>query len=316
MKNMTAKDLHVAVKNQATEEDLMIRYGINSSEELYDLMSKVSPGNLEHFKREIKKNQKSRSRKESRKEAAVLEQQKEDTEQIRVATQEGFMNQTESTNSENLPGQNSADENGKIGKTIVEGVTVEEPINDEPKLSLEELLEEEKFLSDNCVALEKEHKELISARREDVKMLANIKKTLEELKRLLQANQNRLTTVLEDYNSKAEQMTRVNSEISACKEMLADTRAQLEEAKKLKISVFSDGTIECENGELQYPSEAEVSQVFSTIILLAAAEELTVKQIKTVAKLVLTVKKIDKKYELEFDSDSVQKFYEAAIAQI
>lgn len=89
MKNMTAKDLHIAVKNQATEEDLMIRYGINSSEELYDLMSKVSPGNLEHFKREIKKNQKSRSRKESRKEAAVLEQQKEDTEQIRVATQEG-----------------------------------------------------------------------------------------------------------------------------------------------------------------------------------------------------------------------------------
>lgn len=316
MKNMTAKDLHIAVKNQATEEDLMIRYGINSSEELYDLMSKVSPGNLEHFKREIKKNQKSRSRKESRKEEAVLEQQKEATEQIRVATQEGFMNQTESTNSENLPGQNSADENGKIGKTIVEGVTVEEPINDEPKFSLEELLEEEKFLSDNCVALEKEHKELISARREDVKMLANIKRTLEELKRLLQANQNRLTTVLEDYNSKAEQMIRVNSEISACKEMLADTRAQLEEAKKLKISVFSDGTIECENGELQYPSEAEVSQVFSTIILLAAAEELTVKQIKTVAKLVLTVKKIDKKYELEFDSDSVQKFYEAAIAQI
>lgn len=316
MKNMTAKDLHIAVKNQATEEDLMIRYGINSSEELYDLMSKVSPGNLEHFKREIKKNQKSRSRKEPRKEEAVLEQQKEDTEQIRVATQEGFMNQTESTNSENLPGQNSADENGKIGKTIVEGVTVEEPINDEPKFSLEELLEEEKFLSDNCVALENEHEELISARREDVKMLANIKRTLEELKRLLQANQNRLTTVLEDYNSKAEQMIRVNSEISACKEMLADTRAQLEEAKKLKISVFSDGTIECENGELQYPSEAEVSQVFSTIILLAAAEELTVKQIKTVAKLVLTVKKIDKKYELEFDSDSVQKFYEAAIAQI
>ena len=316
MKNMTAKDLHIAVKNQATEEDLMIRYGINSSEELYDLMSKVSPGNLEHFKREIKKNQKSRSRKEPRKEEAVLEQQKEDTEQIRVATQEGFMNQTESTNSENLPGQNSADENGKIGKTIVEGVTVEEPINDEPKFSLVELLEEEKFLSDNCVALEKEHNELISARREDVKMLANIKRTLEELKRLLQANQNRLTTVLEDYNSKAEQMIRVNSEISACKEMLADTRAQLEEAKKLKISVFSDGTIECENGELQYPSEAEVSQVFSTIILLAAAEELTVKQIKTVAKLVLTVKKIDKKYELEFDSDSVQKFYEAAIAQI
>ena len=131
---------------------------------------------------------------------------------------------------------------------------------------------------------------------------------------LLQANQNRLTTVLENYNSKAEQMLRVSSEISACKEMLADTRAQIEEAQKLKVSVFSGGTIECENGELEYPSEAEISQLFPTLILLAAAEELTIKQIKTVAKLVLIVKRIDQKYELEFDSDLVQKLYEAAIA--
>jgi len=197
---------------------------------------------------------------------------------------------------------------------MVDDTAMEKPTNDEPKPSLNELLEAEKFLSDNCVSLEKEHNALINARREDVKTLVNIKRTLEELKRLLQANQNRLTTVLENYNSKAEQMLRVSSEISACKEMLADTRAQIEEAQKLKVSVFSGGTIECENGELEYPSEAEISQLFPTLILLAAAEELTIKQIKTVAKLVLIVKRIDQKYELEFDSDLVQKLYEAAIA--
>ena len=210
--------------------------------------------------------------------------------------------------------QSSEDENGTVGKNMVDYTAVEKPTNDEPKPSLNELLEAEKFLSDNCVSLEKEHNALINARREDVKTLAQIKRTLEELKRLLQVNQSKLTTVLENYNSKAEQMLRVSSEISACKEMLADTRAQIEEAQKLKISVFSDGTIECENGELESPCEAEVSQLFSTLILLAAAEELTIKQIKTVAKLVLMVKKIDKKYELEFDSDLVQKLYEAAIA--
>ena len=197
---------------------------------------------------------------------------------------------------------------------MVDYTAVEESTNDEPKTSLNELLEAEKFLSDNCVSLEKEHNALINARREDVKTLAEIKRTLEELKRLLQVNQSKLTTVLENYNSKAEQMLRVSSEISACKEMLADTRAQIEEAKKLKISVFSDGTIECENGELESPCEAEVSQLLSTLILLAAAEELTIKQVKTVAKLVSVVKKIDQKYELEFDSDLVQKLYEAAIA--
>lgn len=282
MKKMSSKDLHVALKNQATEEELMERYGVDSSEELYEVMSKVTPGNFEYFKKEIKKNQKNRSRKDAKKEMA-LDNQKED-------------------------------ENSTVGKNMVDYTAVEESTNDEPKPSLNELLEAEKFLSDNCVSLEKEHNALINARREDVKTLAEIKRTLEELKRLLQVNQSKLTTVLENYNSKAEQMLRVSSEISACKEMLADTRAQIEEAKKLKISVFSDGTIECENGELESPCEAEVSQLFSTLILLAAAEELTIKQIKTVAKLVLMVKKIDKKYELEFDSDLVQKLYEAAIA--
>lgn len=282
MKKMSSKDLHVALKNQATEEELMERYGVDSSEELYEVMSKVTPGNFEYFKKEIKKNQKNRSRKDAKKEMA-LDNQKED-------------------------------ENSTVGKNMVDYTAVEESTNDEPKPSLNELLEAEKFLSDNCVSLEKEHNALINARREDVKTLAEIKRTLEELKRLLQVNQSKLTTVLENYNSKAEQMLRVSSEISACKEMLADTRAQIEETKKLKISVFSDGTIECENGELESPCEAEVSQLFSTLILLAAAEELTIKQIKTVAKLVLMVKKIDKKYELEFDSDLVQKLYEAAIA--
>ena len=300
MKKMSSKDLHVALKNQATEEELMERYGVDSSEELYEVMSKVTPGNFEYFKKEIKKNQKNRSRKDAKKEMA-LDNQKED-EQIEL------------TNFETLTDQSSEVENGKVGKNMVDYTAVEKPTNDEPKPSLNELLEAEKFLSDNCVSLEKEHNALINARREDVKTLAEIKRTLEELKRLLQVNQSKLTTVLENYNSKAEQMLRVSSEISACKEMLADTRAQIEEAKKLKISVFSDGTIECENGELESPCEAEVSQLFSTLILLAAAEELTIKQIKTVAKLVLMVKKIDKKYELEFDSDLVQKLYEAAIA--
>ncbi len=300
MKKMTSKDLHVALKNQATEEELMERYGVDSSEELYEVMSKVAPGNFEYFKKEIKKNQKNRLRKDEKKKMA-LDNQKED-EQIEL------------TNFETLTDQSSEVENGKVGKNMVDYTAVEEPTNDEPKPSLNELLEAEKFLSDNCVSLEKEHNALINARREDVKTLALIKRTLEELKRLLQVNQSKLTTVLEDYNSKAEQMLRVSSEISACKEMLADTRAQIEEAKKLKVSVFSDGTIECENGELESPCEAEVSQLFSTLILLAAAEELTIKQVKTVAKLVSVVKKIDQKYELEFDSDLVQKLYEAAIA--
>ena len=307
MKSMTLKDLHVAVKNGATESELIARYGLKSVEALYEIMAKVTPGKFEFFKKELKKNQKNRLRKANKEtevdmnpENAELEAEKVETETYQ---QESFL-ETENKNEESV-------DDVHIANTEI---AIEEPESAEKQPTLEELLESEEFLSKNCYALEQEHNELMIARKEDVEELAKIKKNLEELKRLLQANQAKMANVLEDYNSKAEQMLKVSSEIKACKEMLKETREQIEEARKLKISVYSDGTIECENGELKTPCETEVSQLMSTIILQTAAEELTVKQIKTVAKLVLMVKQLDKNFELEFDSDSVQKLYETVIA--
>ncbi len=311
MKKMTAKDLHIAVKNKATEAGLMVRYGIDSAEELYDVMSRVAPGNLEYFKKEIKKNQKNRARKEDKKEGESIEVQANNTQnKVMDELTENIYEQTELQSSETLPAFSSSSESITIG----EESTTEEQDSTEGKQSLQELLDAEKFLSDNCIALENEHNALLTARKKDVQTLSEIQSVLEELQRLLKANQSRMNTVLADYNSKAEQMIKTSSEIKACKEMLADTRAQIEEAKKLKISVFADGIIECDNGKLEYPAETEVQQLISILVLLKEAEELTVRQIKTVAYLILVVKGIDQKYELEFDNDLVKKLYEAAIA--
>ena len=311
MKKMTAKDLHIAVKNKATEAGLMVRYGIDSAEELYDVMSRVAPGNLEYFKKEIKKNQKNRARKEDKKEGESIEVQANNAQnKVIDELTENIYEQTELQSSETLPAFSSSSESITIG----EESTTEEQDSTEGKQSLQELLDAEKFLSDNCIALENEHNALLTARKKDVQTLSEIQSVLEELQRLLKANQSRMNTVLADYNSKAEQMIKTSSEIKACKEMLADTRAQIEEAKKLKISVFADGIIECDNGKLEYPAETEVQQLISILVLLKEAEELTVRQIKTAAYLILVVKGIDQKYELEFDNDLVKKLYEAAIA--
>ena len=311
MKKMTAKDLHIAVKNKATEAGLMVRYGIDSAEELYDVMSRVAPGNLEYFKKEIKKNQKNRARKEDKKEGESIEVQANNAQNKMIdELTENIYEQTELQSSETLPAFSSSSESITIG----EESTTEEQDSTEGKQSLQELLDAEKFLSDNCIALENEHNALLTARKKDVQTLSEIQSVLEELQRLLKANQSRMNTVLADYNSKAEQMIKTSSGIKACKEMLADTRAQIEEAKKLKISVFADGIIECDNGKLEYPAETEVQQLISILVLLKEAEELTVRQIKTAAYLILVVKGIDQKYELEFDNDLVKKLYEAAIA--
>lgn len=133
MKKMTSKDLHVALKNQATEEDLMERYGVDSSEELYEVMSKVTPGNFEYFKKEIKKNQKNRLRKDTKKEMALDNQEEDEQSEVTEVSQESLYEQIELTNFETLTDQSSEDENGTVGKNMVDDMAMEKPTNDEPK---------------------------------------------------------------------------------------------------------------------------------------------------------------------------------------
>lgn len=108
MKKMTSKDLHVALKNQATEEDLMERYGVDSSEELYEVMSKVTPGNFEYFKKEIKKNQKNQKNrlcKDAKKEMALDNQEEDEQSEVTEVSQESLYEQIELTNFETLTDQ-------------------------------------------------------------------------------------------------------------------------------------------------------------------------------------------------------------------
>lgn len=133
MKKMSSKDLHVALKNQATEEELMERYGVDSSEELYEVMSKVTPGNFEYFKKEIKKNQKNRLRKDAKKEMALDNQKEDEQSEVTAESQESLYEQIELTNFETLTDQSSEDENGTVGKNMVDDTAMEKPTNDEPK---------------------------------------------------------------------------------------------------------------------------------------------------------------------------------------
>lgn len=286
MKTMTQKDLHIAIKNGATEEELIARYGVINVEELYKMIGRicVNQRNLDAFKKAIRQNEK-KARKCSG-------------------------NDGEAGPKETMYGETDVD-SSKVSEEVPQE-NILETTEDIPTLA--ELLEAEEFFSKNCIALEQEHQNLITARRKDIEELAAVKKTLEELKRLLVVNKEKMTSILEDYNSKLAQMAKYSTEIAACKEMLNDTRMQIEEMQKVKILVYSEGAIECENGDLEEPDANEVATMVSSLILLAEAEELTIKQIKTVAKLVLMVKKLDKKFELEFDSDLVQKLYEAVIS--
>lgn len=292
---ITVKGLHIDIKRGATVQLLMEKYGIGTPEELFEIIRRVTPGNADKFERLIKANQKKSAKKSSQKlQTHVVEETPGEVERAENTTQ--LEEDAPPIEEEVVP----------IARLTTE--------RNEKTMSLQQLLDDQQTLSDWCVRLELEHKEMAQRRLQIVKELAKVKNVLTELQRLLKANETKVEDFLSEYNDLAIHMAQTSTEISSCKEVLEEVRQQIEEAQKVKILVYSEGVIESEDGEIPIPAESDVAELMTTLVQRPEAEELTIKEIKTVAKVILIVKVMDQKFELEFDSERVQKFYEAVSA--
>lgn len=282
---MTVKDLHMQLKRGAEVQTLLKRYGIASKEELFKAIRKIAPGKVGEFGRMLKANNKKEERRMSKNNCSSNESEKEKIRGNDAGERQEIIS-TESTEQ----------------KEVIKELSL-----------LEQLEHDEKELSAHCVGLESEHKELAQKRREALKALLEVRKVLVELQRLLAVNMEKVQRIMDEYNESAVRMTQISEEIAVYKELLEEIREQIQETKKVIILVYSEGIIESE-AQLPYPSEEEVATLVHSLIQMPEAEDLTIKELKTVAKLLLIVKKMEVKFELEFDSDRVQQFYETVVA--
>lgn len=125
-----------------------------------------------------------------------------------------------------------------------------------------------------------------------------------------------VTNLYDQYLKCADEMDALNKERRACKELLEDTRRQIVDLKKITILVYQNGRIEVENAEIPCISDEEIISELGKLICMPEAGEITINELKIVARLQKMVRFYednDNAFELVFDSDKVQSFWETVV---
>lgn len=296
VKAMTSKDIRLAIKHGKTIPELMEEYGFSSEEELFSAISRI-------FSKGTEANRVISNLKKNRKKAKPC------TRQIQED-----VTATNSTTFDELTAKNSVPED-------IEVVSVETQ-NSHEQEQTESILETEEFeLSQKLMTLESTHKELVASHLDSKKVLLRMQKILAEMQRLMAEHQKTLRYELEKIQKTSDEMSKVSQEAKAISSRLKVVRAKLEELKKISIFVYSNGNLEFENGEipLSVCSEESLNSKFTEMILWPRAKEfsVTLKDLTTVAKLLLWTEYLASSglaFEISFDSEEVQRFYEAVTA--
>lgn len=182
----------------------------------------------------------------------------------------------------------------------------------ESDTELEQLERDEHEVSNILCALETKHKEMVTSRRQIAESLESSKAELEKLIKLVSDHEEKVTQNSVKYNELALKMKTLNLEMNDYRELLYSIRARKEELKQIFILVSADGTIEVENNKIPFVENDE--EAFEKMVMHPAAEILTVRQVRTVVRLLAIVKVYEEeqyKFEIYFESEEMKEFYEA-----
>lgn len=293
MTTMKPKDIHIALKRNDSIEYLTKKFQYSDKEELYQAIRKISPAGAEVLIRKLESRQKISTRKSSTV-PQMLKQ--EESQEIEIPCREP-----------ERPIEVDAEQEAENGKQ-----------NGNEDLGLEQLKNQEKELSSSLCELEVIHKNLISERRDLVKELEKAQYELKKLKEKLSEQEENVTRLYNRYNECAKKMGNINQECNARKELLEELRVKIANLKKITILIYENGTIEVENADIPTISEERLTLEFRKLIEIPEAGEITVNELRTIAKLkevTKTYNENDYTFEIIFESVKVQNFWGITVAK-
>lgn len=283
---MTVKQLHIALKQGKTTQEIVEKFNFSSEEEFLAFLKKIANFKYDEFVRQLRRNDKRAMRLDNGSEYTPIE-----TETAHEAPVEFDVSTDIETSTE----------------TIEQETNMETP--QVTRVSQLEILKgEEQEFSDILCSLEGQHKALVCERKRIADGLQETKSELEKLLQKVAQYEEEVTTKWEQYSLLAAQMQKLDGEMNAYRSALNDIREAMEKLRQVVILVTPDN-IEVENEVLPQVSPEEVSDNFAELLTHEEAEELKVREIKTLAQLLVVVKHYER-YEMLFENSKMEALFE------
>lgn len=283
-KKLTAKLMNEKLKRGWTTIDFA-NYLECSEEDFLKLLEKTfsKPGTRETLAR-LKKNEKLPKR--IAKEIAICTETFDSSNEINVSEEE-CNDSNSNSNSENIVSGNNLSE------------------------TLEALILKREDIQSSLNELELNHKALVSERSIIRNKIAEYRQTLIEIEAHVVACQTALANLVPELEEKYSLMLELDKSISEKREELSEINTKIENAQSITIYVYSSGDIEIDSAYSIEIPEADNDTV-RKIISDEQAENLTLKQIKAVAKLITLVQNLEQQnlnYELVFDETAMEELF-------
>lgn len=159
-----------------------------------------------------------------------------------------------------------------------------------------------------AVTTDNKHQKNLSKRRSLFEQLRIQKEKMLELKKIIEKRQLEVENISKEINEVTNKISVEKDELFNNKQILEETRDYIKNLEKISIFVYKNGEIEIENSET--PEITDWQNEFETLINDEAVENLSVKQIRQLAKLTVLEKQFEKEgkeYELTIEDEIVEK---------
>ena len=177
--------------------------------------------------------------------------------------------------------------------------------------TLEDLNLQREDIQSSLNELELSHKSLVSDRAIIRKKIDDHKKTLKELNEKVSICKTDLVNLTSELKEKFLIMQELDESISRKRDDLSEINAKIEKTKSITILVFNSGDIEIDASFSVEIPEANTETV-GKIISDEQAENLTLKQIKSISRLIVLIQKLkqqDLSFELLFDETIMEELF-------
>lgn len=178
--------------------------------------------------------------------------------------------------------------------------------------SLEKLKDRENALVTEICKQEVAHKSTLSSKKKLFDQLKNEKEKILELKDIILKRQKAVDEIFTKIVEIDEKIITESEELSANKKILNEIREYIKVLEKVTIFVYENGEIKEEEAEVA-EELLGLDEVFESLIYNELVENLSVKQIRQLAKLMVLTEQMQKQgqnYDLVFESEIVQKIFE------
>lgn len=200
--------------------------------------------------------------------------------------------------------------NAKLPKKVMKV----EKAQEKKELSREELLKNfeqcKKELEDRIIAMEVDGKSLHQKRKRCIDELEKEQAQIKSIEEQIMKHKENVTLLLENLDNVNSSISDILAKRRKADEEMIKIEQQINSLKLVTIFFYENGDIESDSSDLNIEQSSD--EIFKMLVLDDLVEELTLKQIKQLAKLLCVGRYLssqNKKYEITFESKIMEEIF-------